>query len=553
MFYDLRKYNMTKLKSKNKLFLIISLIGIATWGCDDMLDVKSDRFQKTDEYTLNASNEGIYAMSGIFNQLQKVAERYVILGELRGDLMDVTPDASVYLKEINNFEITPDNPYDNLKDYYSIINNCNYLIRRIDTSAISDGIKAMYQEYAATKAIRAWTYMQIALNYGTAVYYEDPILSIDDASKDYPKYNITELANVLIPDLLPWKDTEMPGFGQIGELNSSLFYIPIRFILGELYLWSGQYESAANEYHDLIVKEKIRSFGHVISWKVVNGEFLYTQSTTYSDEILSEIGTTSEHGEGSNLKGLSGVTGENYLTILGKNSIKPSDYAISYWDTQIYYDSDTANKTEGDLRGRSWSYYSLGPSDDGKSSPGYDNYIYKYYYNNDGYDYSEVIPTCNSALVYLRYAEAVNRLGKPNLAFAVLKNGLNKITLNNRSLIPAVEVPSPKPNYMNFDTVQFDLNIGIHARGCGHVEKTTEYAIPSLSSKDDSILYVEDQIKLELALETAFDGNRFHDLMRFAIRRNDPSYLANTVAEKYTDNKEVIRSKLMDMNNWYLP
>jgi len=106
---------------------------------------------------------------------------------------------------------------------------------------------------------------------------------------------------------------------------------------------------------------------------------------------------------------------------------------------------------------------------------------------------------------------------------------------------------------MDFDTVYFDENIGMHARGCGHVEKTLGYAIPALTSIDDSMAYVEDMIKLELALETAFDGNRFHDLMRMAIRRNDPSYLANTVAEKYTGNKEAIRAKLMDMNNWYLP
>ncbi|MBN1925563.1 MAG: hypothetical protein JW798_07005, partial [Prolixibacteraceae bacterium] len=69
----------------------------------------------------------------------------------------------------------------------------------------------------------------------------------------------------------------------------------------------------------------------------------------------------------------------------------------------------------------------------------------------------------------------------------------------------------------------------------------------------DSINYVEDKIVEELALETAFEGNRFSDLMRIALRRNDPAYLAKRVASKHTDNKAEIEAKLSDVNNWYLP
>jgi len=63
---------------------------------------------------------------------------------------------------------------------------------------------------------------------------------------------------------------------------------------------------------------------------------------------------------------------------------------------------------------------------------------------------------------------------------------------------------------------------------------------------------VEDKIQEELALETAFEGNRFQDLMRFAIRRNDNAYLADKVAAKHTADKQAIRNKLMNSENWYL-
>jgi hypothetical protein len=56
-------------------------------------------------------------------------------------------------------------------------------------------------------------------------------------------------------------------------------------------------------------------------------------------------------------------------------------------------------------------------------------------------------------------------------------------------------------------------------------------------------------------LELAFEGKRWFDLMRVARRRNDPMYLANKVAAKFSDpvQAEAIRNKLSNMQNWYLP
>ena len=558
-----------------KIALIVTAICIISSGCQKMLDVNSDQTAPTDGKKLTSFDNSLYYLSGIFSQVEKVAERYVILGELRGDLMDITPNASLDLRQINNFEATAANPYVTIKDYYSIINNCNYLISVTDTAIVTGGLKELLRVYAAAKAIRAWTYMQIVLNYGKAIYYEQPILSLDDTSKNYPEYDLNQLSTVLINDLLPLIDVQKPmyegetnssGSFLIGELNSTYFYFPIRFLLGELYLWRGEYENAANAYRDLMYlnysvtnyknisdgTEPIRS-----SWNVVNGEFVNVNSKWYnifyshSWEILSEIGTTSQYGSGSKLKELSF---DNYM-------IKPSTVSISNWDNQVYYDVNPLYVTSGDLRGvdGSYIYPNLNSSKltSGVSLKGIDNYIFKYYLRDLQYIQNdpkcELITTCRAGLLYLRYAEAVNRLGKPNLAWAVLKNGLNVTTMSNPSIVPVSEIGNSKPNYMNFDDVRFANNIGIHARGCGHVEKAANYSIPSLPSLQDSVLYVEDMIQKELALETAFEGNRFQDLMRIALRRNDPSYLANLVAQKHQDNQEAIRVKLLNTDNWYLP
>lgn len=66
--------------------------------------------------------------------MQKLGDRYVLLGELRADLMKVTDEASIDMKEIYYFNMSPDNAYAEMKTYYSIINQCNYIIHYADTA-----------------------------------------------------------------------------------------------------------------------------------------------------------------------------------------------------------------------------------------------------------------------------------------------------------------------------------------------------------------------------------------------------------------------------------
>jgi hypothetical protein len=64
---------------------------------------------------------------------------------------------------------------------------------------------------------------------------------------------------------------------------------------------------------------------------------------------------------------------------------------------------------------------------------------------------------------------------------------------------------------------------------------------------------VEDMIVNEMALEGAFEGYRFYDLMRVALRRNDPAYLADPISRRSGHADESLRTLLMNKNNWFLP
>jgi starch-binding outer membrane protein, SusD/RagB family len=548
-----------KYKNMNKIanILICTVISsIILVGCSDLIDVNSKRQATEDQYGSSA-NDSLFAEIGVLSQVQKLADAYVLLGELRGDLMDISATSDLDLREINNFDISSTNTYVNLKNYYSVINNCNYILQKLDTNKVDRGLKLSLREYAAIKSIRAWTYMQIALNYKTAKYYENPVLTVEDTKKIYPEYEMNELADVLIADLLPLKAVDLPNI-------ISLNCFPIRVLLGDLYLWKGEYENAANSYRDfmyanksIVNGEKDKNTGIPTSnstmsyWTPVNNTISTSAAlnwinsfslTSTSTEVISVITCPTQYGQ------------DFYLDSLNnQHKIVPSTIAINNWDSQTYYLNEASN-TQGDLRKYGSISYSAATnlkattdySFTGVTADSYLIYKYKAYNQNVG--------IYRSSLIYLRYAEAVNRLNKPNLAFAVLKYGLNSTNLFNTKIIPLKERGVTLPNYMSLTDSRFNNNVGIRMHGLGNMDKdTTFYRMPKRDTMQDSVLCVEDLIQQELALETAFEGNRFQDLMRITLRRikngeGTAAYLADKVGAK----NPAVKTKLLTIDNWYI-
>lgn len=540
------------MKNILKNFLLFLLLAGWFSSCDDILDTKSGQFLTVDDNTLDSANDSVYSMMGILKQVRGLSERIVLLGELRGDLTTTTDYADLYLQKINNFEQdasdVSSNQWLSVREYYKLINSCNYFIKNMDTSSVaingSSVEKVMLPEFVQAKTIRAWTYLQMLTIYGKATYLTQPILSIDDARKEYPLKGMDEIMDSLIIDLEPWVGFRSPNYGNVGNFDSKYFFFPTEFVLGDLYLWRNEYAKAAEMYYSLMYNKSL------------------TITSTYQSILTNATDRTINHKWSNLFGGLSGevlslfpfessTTGISNLYKLAYTNyeIAPAGNYIELNNSQTYINSGLNQVTitgTGDLRGEYESYYypSYLPAT-GTITNSNLPVIKKYSYLS-----GTVVYAYRTSILYLRYAEALNELGKPAMALAVLNAGLNSETINpNNQIIPKSELTSGE-SWLQFSDSRFVRNIGTRQRGLGI--STANY-LKFEAGETDSVGFVEKAIRTELALETAFEGHRFPDLMRIARHRANPDFLAYVISLKHGANAAAIRSKLQNPENWFMP
>lgn len=570
---------MNKINSFIKLFTVAVLL-LSVASCADFMDSDTNSYLSSDEQQINSPNDTVYSILGILTKVHQLVGKNVLVGEVRADMMDVTDNTSEEIRALNNFSVNATtSTFANVKDYYSVINNCNYFIQKADTSITVRQQNIFKREVDVAKAIRAWTYLQLGMNYGKVVYYTEPILSVADMQKDYPELTPEQLIDVLIAEILsiePTKDTPLPQYGNIDGVASQYLFINPLFVLGDLYLWKASfthnnfdYESAATYYAKLIEMKKLTTWTNSVYWRSVT----FTDYGNNWSELLINTNNGSELISAAKLASSSYEGTMNDIEVLCSNyKLKASSVynTLSSEQTYCYYYQDPATKvvtlkyTTGDLRKKAVLNTQV-----------IDNY------SNESFDIikkfeDNVFPIYRTGLLYLRYAEAVNRLGKPSLAFAALKYGLNITTLTSPGKVQSYELADLKPYFQFFLSggTDYKENVGIHSRGSGNSTYNAFYMIPNYTrfmddgsgvqvvttdptelanAKSDSIQFVENLLCDELALETTFEGNRFHDLMRISNHRNDPTFLAQKVAKKHGDNYSYYFDLLSNKKNWYLP
>ena len=263
---------MNKMKRKSIICMLSlsMMLGMFSTSCQDMLSPNSDR------HAYASAKDTLYSYWGILRSLQNIAERYVILNECRGDLVDASGYISDTIAAIVDFGNVSDPEkwkdgacaYLQLNDYYHVINSCNAYIAHCDTTLVTGTNQPyMLKEYSQVQAIRAWVYMQLLYAYGPdkVPFYTEPMLATDPinnylADKNHKLVNSQVLAEELAPVLERMEVVEktygLPQYNNYGYpsiiCHSSMCMFPVSIVLGDLYLLNNQYADAAMHYFNFI-------------------------------------------------------------------------------------------------------------------------------------------------------------------------------------------------------------------------------------------------------------------------------------------------------------
>lgn len=493
---------------KNKsIITILSLclgLSMATTSCEDMLSSESNR------HSYEVAGDTLYSYWGIIQSLQNLGERYVILGECRGDLIDGSEFTTDSINAILSFGLNGDtesfrdgaNRYLKVSDYYHVINSCNAYLAKVDTlMEKADGERYMIREYAQVEAIRAWTYMQLVINYGEVPFYLEPMLSTDDiinfdSKNPANRVDASTLWQKLEDKLIrAYQIEEQWGFPQYNEYgyskpiicHSSKAMFPTSVVLADIYLMGNQYEKAALYYYEFLEGK----YGGALPLDYYAVAYLPQGRNTpilrYEGTPWNETGATSKEYEsvtaipssnnalwGTIQRGVNDLYGFEATirqSTTGNDTLATTSASVNLsmtWDKrqlgpsagydtlrmaqkfEMYLMPDNSNldnlttqlivlDSVGDARGVSGSYGSgyISRFDSRDfyigEEPRTERFIMK---QNPNVVFSTVFPMVyRKSMIWLRYAEALNRAGFPSYAFAILKNGLTR----NSTWLPSTE------------------------------------------------------------------------------------------------------------------
>jgi len=172
--------NIYKMRLTAILFISVMLFS----SCEDFLnpeqeiDITEDQLFD-DWYEYRSVEMGLYAIQS------KLVEQIVILGELRGDLLEITPNADADMVEVYNFNISEKNKYASPTRFFELISASNNLINVLQTKhpEVTDPespVNNYDKLYGEALCMRAWAYFNAVRIYGKVPFIYESLTTMGE-------------------------------------------------------------------------------------------------------------------------------------------------------------------------------------------------------------------------------------------------------------------------------------------------------------------------------------------------------------------------------------
>lgn len=593
---------MKKIRKYISIIILFLLSVFLFSSCKDFYNPEQP-INITDDKLFDNWYEYRSAAMGLYGLQQQLVEQILILGELRGDLLTITKNANADMIEVYNFNVSKENKYASPTNFFKLISSSNNLIRVLqrehpEVIDPKNSIISNYDRlYGEALCMRAWAYFNAVRIYGKVPFIHESLTSIDEVESflestetyidsidivfDRDGYHNDTIYNKpvtlekqyfdegLIIDYftneLETKVKEV-GVNHYIDNNDNTWEVTIwnthamNTLLGLMYLTQGDLTKATNYFEKIVYlpsdnyRYQLDKSFSLKSWRNIFAnidirEHIYTLWFNKSNQQQHNLQRIFEP------------------RLPNQYMLKPTRKAILNWET-IW-----AGSTPGDYnRGYGVSYVYLREGvaipiediqkmlylksqDDFRSADlitaDADTVVWKYSWNKNIFDQDANFILYRAAGVHLWLAEAyIYRVYQRNETVStfttntlnIVNNGSNYSTVLNRPQLGIrgrVGFPAIVVGNINVMRDPFTNKI------IGEIDLTGNFlGVQEL---------LEGYILDEKARELAYEGERFYELMRAAKRRNDPSFLANIVSQKYPKEKRAeIYNLLLDEKNWYI-
>ena len=537
-----------KLKRSISAFLLVTIGISGLQSCKNTFDISPENAIDASK-TYQTIYDADAAVLGVYGQFMKLAAQYEILNELRADLMTTTENSDVFLQQINDNKITADNPYINPKAFYTVITSCNDVMANLkkmyDSKKINEG--NFQQRYSDIAALRTWLYFQLGIQYGEIPYVTEPLANVNDVkdSGKFPRIKLKELVQELIKSMesLPYLQPYAEGSSLLSPIDgypSKVMFVNKEALLGDLHLWNKNYNEAATYYKKVLetttpLGANAPNGAYYNFYVLSSGENNDAVATGNWQQMFSRPATDVQYQYEwiwSMFFDKSSSPENPFINLFantgtGKYLVKPSQNAIDNWNSQVQNDASPY-----DFRGLNNTYKII------NGKPVIMKFLYNYLNSTTGNPVNVLEKNgrwfiYRAAHLHLRFAEAANRDGHTKLAYAFINNGVKSVY--DDLALPIIDrrmTHLPAPYDMDARKLDAPTIRGKYHRQLGIRGRVTTANLPAELKENSKMLEMEDAIINEGALEVAYEGNRWQDLVRIALRRDDVSFINNLLFKK---------------------